>query len=201
VPIAEQTERREALNIVLSMPAGTDAAACCAQRVHLPPPSSGITCTRWRCTRWKVIPAPSGAASPRALVREEGRCGWAARLNPRKEDLQRWREGFALRLREHGIDAAASRRLERFQLRKGERQSVRHVHARGLTPYGSNSPATQAKQRMRQQLVVQQMQGRYVEVASVLAESAHDEDRALALGLTTLANFARERSRTPARQR
>jgi hypothetical protein len=37
------------------------------------------------------------------------------RLNPRKQDLQRWRERFAERLREHGIDAAASSRLERLQ--------------------------------------------------------------------------------------
>ncbi|TAL64336.1 MAG: hypothetical protein EPN79_14420 [Burkholderiaceae bacterium] len=56
------------------------------------------------------------------------------RLNPRKADLHRWREGFAQALREHGVEAAATTidsppigtkfRLER--LSRCERYPARH---------------------------------------------------------------------------
>src|ERR1019366_10044142 len=39
------------------------------------------------------------------------------RLNPRKADLHRWRETFAERLREWGIDAEATRQATRGQSR------------------------------------------------------------------------------------
>jgi hypothetical protein len=39
-------------------------------------------------------------------VRAEGSDG--KRLNPRKEDLHRWRETFAQRLRDWGIEAEAT---------------------------------------------------------------------------------------------
>jgi hypothetical protein len=51
------------------------------------------------------------------------------RLSPRKADLTRWRLGFADKLREHGIDAAASERRHRFQHRKGEHPIVRQIRA------------------------------------------------------------------------
>jgi hypothetical protein len=57
-------------------------------------------------------------------VRAEGRAG--KRLNPRKEDLHRWRETFAEKLGGWGIEAEASsqatRGVSRRSLRGGERQ-------------------------------------------------------------------------------
>jgi hypothetical protein len=57
-------------------------------------------------------------------VRAEGRDG--KRLNPRKEDLHRWRETFAEKLRDWGIEAEASsqatRGVTRRSLRGWERQ-------------------------------------------------------------------------------
>lgn len=50
-----------------------------------------------------------------------------ARLSPRKDDLFRWRQGFADKLREQGIDAAASERRHRFQYLKAERSEVRQI--------------------------------------------------------------------------
>jgi len=44
-------------------------------------------------------------------VRAEARDG--KRLNPRKADLHRWRETFAQRLREQGVDAEATRQFAR----------------------------------------------------------------------------------------
>lgn len=49
------------------------------------------------------------------------------RLSPRKNDLFRWRQGFADKLRENGIDAAASERRHRFNYRKAENATVRQI--------------------------------------------------------------------------
>mgnify|MGYP000739341239 CR=1 FL=1 len=51
------------------------------------------------------------------------------RLNPRKADLARWRQGFADKLRENGIDAAASERRNRFQYQRAENGVVRQIRA------------------------------------------------------------------------
>lgn len=51
------------------------------------------------------------------------------RLSPRKADLARWRQGFADKLRENGIEAAASDRRNRFQYRRPEHPAVRQIRA------------------------------------------------------------------------
>ncbi|MEP7100571.1 MAG: hypothetical protein ABI781_08680 [Burkholderiales bacterium] len=52
-------------------------------------------------------------------LRAEGRDG--KRLNPRKEDLRRWRETFAERLRGWGIEAEASSQVTRGTRHRNER--------------------------------------------------------------------------------
>jgi len=49
------------------------------------------------------------------------------RLNPRKADLQAWREGFADKLRDQGIDADATPRRARGVVRKPESNVIRHI--------------------------------------------------------------------------
>lgn len=49
------------------------------------------------------------------------------RLNPRKADLQRWREGFAERLREQGVDAEATPRVSRGVSRKAVPNVIQHI--------------------------------------------------------------------------
>ena len=56
------------------------------------------------------------------------------RLNPRKADLQYWREIFAEKLREQGIEANATPRKVRGVVKKAEKQVVRIIdreHTRG----------------------------------------------------------------------
>ncbi|HYH56547.1 MAG TPA: hypothetical protein VD772_08050, partial [Anseongella sp.] len=48
-------------------------------------------------------------------------------LNPRKADLQHWRDLFAEKLREEGVDAEATPRFTRGVTRKAERSAVRHM--------------------------------------------------------------------------
>jgi type IV secretory pathway VirD2 relaxase len=54
-------------------------------------------------------------------------------LNPRKADLQAWREGFAAELRARGVIAEATPRRARGVVRKGQRQAIRHMDARKAT--------------------------------------------------------------------
>jgi hypothetical protein len=67
-------------------------------------PSSVRTSTSWCCTTTRPTRMCISACEPSRKT---------ARLNPRKADLQRWRETFAERLRELGIDAEATRQATR----------------------------------------------------------------------------------------
>ncbi len=49
------------------------------------------------------------------------------RLNPRKADLQEWREEFAETLRNQGVDAVASPRRSRGVSKKAENSVIRHI--------------------------------------------------------------------------
>lgn len=54
------------------------------------------------------------------------------RLNPRKADLQRWRERFAHELRERGVEAEATRRASRMhQQRINKPWAVTRLEERG----------------------------------------------------------------------
>lgn len=102
---AEPDHRREAFNIMLSMPRGTDPltvewAARQFARVEL-------------ADHKFVMVLHDHQANPHVhiSVRAESRHG--KRLNPRKADLHRWREVFAARLRERGVEAEATRQATR----------------------------------------------------------------------------------------
>jgi type IV secretory pathway VirD2 relaxase len=49
------------------------------------------------------------------------------RLNPRKADLQQWREGFAEKLREQGVNAEATPRISLGVVKKAEPSVIRHL--------------------------------------------------------------------------
>ena len=49
------------------------------------------------------------------------------RLNPRKADLRKWREEFALAMRDQGVDAEATPRPSRGIVKKPESQVIRHI--------------------------------------------------------------------------
>jgi type IV secretory pathway VirD2 relaxase len=49
------------------------------------------------------------------------------RLNPKKADLQQWREGFAEKLRDQGVEAEATPRYSRGVVKKAEPSVIRHI--------------------------------------------------------------------------
>lgn len=50
-----------------------------------------------------------------------------ARLNPRKADLQNWREAFAQEMRDQGIEAEATPRAARGVVKKAEKNVIKHI--------------------------------------------------------------------------
>ncbi len=110
--IDETSHRREAFNIMLSMKSGIDPSI--VQRAAREFAQTELAGHRY------VMVLHDHQANPHVhiSVRAESREG--KRLNPRKADLQRWRETFAEKLRGWGIDAEATRQRTRGEVRNYE---------------------------------------------------------------------------------
>jgi hypothetical protein len=125
--IPERSERREAFNIMLSMPAGTKPEIVRNAAREF----AGAELANHRY----VMVLHTHQANPHVhlAVRAEGRDG--RRLNPRKQDLRRWREVFAEKLRGWGIEADASSQVARGSRHRNERLWQRKAYDAGR---GSN---------------------------------------------------------------
>jgi hypothetical protein len=166
--IDETSWRREAFNIMLSMPSGTDPKI--VQQAAREFARAELVDHRW------VMVLHDHQANPHVhiSVRAESRHG--RRLNPRKADLQRWRETFAEKLRGWGIEAEATRQATRGVSRnylpiwrvkaaaEGRLESERPLERSGDGFKKSKADALEAWDR----------------VIDGLAQSASAEDRALA---------------------
>lgn len=97
----------------LSMPTGTDA------RVLRPAPREFANAELANHRYVMVLHTPHTNPHVRISVRAQGRDG--KRLNPRKEGLHRWRETFAEKLRNWGIEAEASSQATRGVSRRSLR--------------------------------------------------------------------------------
>ncbi len=173
--IAERSERREAFNLMLSMPAGTpesalkDAARSFA-RMEL-----------WNHRYVMVLHTHQANPHVHLAVRAEGKDG--RRLNPRKADLLRWREVFAEKLRERGIEAEASPQITRG----GSRRTERLWHRKARDDGRDRGP------REGEQVPVKLTRSRrdaaqaWCEIAKALASSPDAEDRKLAQSIVQYA--------------
>jgi hypothetical protein len=128
--IEEVGSMREAFNIMLSMPRGTDPLAVLRAAREF---------AREEFADHKyVMVLHDHQANPHVhlSVRAESKHG--RRLNPRKNDLNRWRELFAERLRSWGVEAEASRQAVRGPSHHPERlwrlKAEQEGRSRGLGP-------------------------------------------------------------------
>lgn len=110
--IGEHSPRREAFNLMLSMPRGTDPQ-CVLQAAR---EFARIELSDHRYVM--VLHEHQENPHVHLSVRAESMNG--QRLNPRKADLHRWRETFAERLRGLGIEAEATRQATRLGSRRFE---------------------------------------------------------------------------------
>jgi len=111
--IPEKSNRREAFNVILSMPRGTEAIVVRAA-------AREMVRSEFKGHRFAMV-LHEHQENPHVHVvvraeRDDGR-----RLNPRKPDLHRWRERFAAALRGYGIEAAATRQAVRGVDRRPDR--------------------------------------------------------------------------------
>jgi hypothetical protein len=142
--IDDISDRREAFNIMLSMPRGTDPLI--VQR-------AAREFARAELADHKVVMVlHDHQANPHVhiSVRAESRHG--KRLNPRKADLHRWRETFAEKLRGWGVEAEATRQATRGRNRNPDplwrikaREEGRLRTGRATSKSGAQARATRAE--------------------------------------------------------
>lgn len=195
----EPGRRRDAsisLSIVLSMPAGTDAV-----RLHDAARAFAAGTFGERFAYVFALHDEGRHPHVHLTVRRLG--GDGERLNPRKADLQAWREGFARALRDRSVEAEATPRRTRGVTRKAERIPVRKMRERfaagegalpevlatayraALTPGGGEAPWLEAIRT--RELAIRRV---LVAEALRLSRSERPGDRALA---ALVERFVRER--------
>jgi hypothetical protein len=170
--VDDTSPRREALNVMLSMPRGTDPLA--VQRAAREFARAEFADHKY------VMVLHDHQANPHVhlSVRVESKSG--RRLNPRKADLHRWRECFAEKLREFGVDAEATRQatrlvarnydpIWRLKAREAEREVVRRPGLKAST--AALNSRTSAASSWRH-------------IALVLSASAGTDDRNLAAAIS-----------------
>lgn len=141
----EGEKRKEAFNIVLSMPPGTD-------RQSVKDAARAFAKANFYNHQY-VFAAHDDEKHPHIhlAVKAVGHDG--VRLNPRKGDLQFWREQFAEKLRDQGIEANATPRRARGIVQKAEKQAVRHIdrdHAAGKRKAPARVTASQRQQAQQE---------------------------------------------------
>lgn len=191
MPIAADSTMRDAFHLVLSMPTRTDPLSVQrAARDFATREFSGFQYAMVLHT-FETDPDPNPSPHPHVhlTVKAAGLDG--IRLNPRKADLQRWREGFAEALREHGIEATTTSRLHRANQ---ERWTVRHLHE--VSRKGET--LERLKRTTRRHGRVQEVMRNYEQVMRVLARSDRGEDRQLAADLV---HYLSERSKDVSKPR
>ncbi len=177
--IEDVSDRREAFNIMLSMPRGIDPLT--VQRAAREFAKAELADHKY------VMVLHDHQANPHVHLSVRAESMHGKRLNPRKADLQRWRETFAEKLREWGVDAEATRQASRGVTRNYEplwrlkaREDGRLLTTR---PDRKSSPRALAS---RSQAVEA-----WRHIAGALAMSPDPKDRYLA---EAIGRFAREQA-------
>ena len=175
--IEDTSDRREAFNIMLSMPRGTDP---------LTVQWAAREFTKIELADHKfVMVLHDHQTNPHVHISVRAESKHGKRLNPRKTDLHRWRETFAEKLGERGVDAEATRQATRGSIRNhpdlwrikaaedGRLLKPTSARRRGA---GVDATTAQAKQA-------------WLQIAAALATSGDGGDRQLA---GSIHRFARD---------
>ncbi len=141
--IEDVGHRREAFNIMLSMPRGTDPLI--VQKAARAFAQAELADHKY------VMVLHDHQANPHVHISVRAESKHGRRLNPRKADLQRWRETFAEQLRGYGVEAEATRQTTRGRSRDPDtlwrikaREDGRLRNGQQDTQNGSRSHASRA---------------------------------------------------------
>lgn len=136
----ENGTKREAFNIVLSMPGGTD-------RASVKNAARDFAAAAFEDHQY-VFAAHEDEKHPHVHLAVKAVDSNGIRLNPRKADLQLWREMFADKLNDHGIDANATPRAIRGVVKKAEKQVIRHIN-KDFKSGRRTAPAKTTKEKIK----------------------------------------------------
>ena len=196
----KRLQQRDTMNLILSMPAGTsrdgvlNAARAFASKTFKE--NHDYVFVDHRDEKHSHV---------HLTVRMRGHDG--KRLNPRKADLQHWRENFAEALRSQGIEAVATARRARGVVLKPVKQEIAHMRERAeqqraggekagqvrvdklavdeafkdLRSPGAEPKPWEARIKERQQ----QIRSNYLQAADVLQRSTDRDERELAEDIRT----------------
>jgi hypothetical protein len=115
-------------------------------------------------------------ANPHVHLSVKAESKHGERLNPRKADLHRWRETFAERLREWGIDAEATRQASRGEYRN--RDELWRIKARQQGRLEKERPTRKSGEAQR--LSRQHALDAWRQIFVALADSKSKDDQDLA---------------------
>ena len=169
--IDEVGHRREAFNVMLSMPKGTDPKT-------LHKAAREFAKMEFADHRYvMVLHTHQGNPHVHLSVKAESKHG--VRLNPRKADLHRWRETFAERLREWGVDAEATRQATRGVVRNypdlWRKKAAEQGRERQVRPERKSGEAAVASRRSAGQA--------WATIAKALGASPDLQDQRLSLDI------------------
>ncbi|MDO4641706.1 MAG: traS protein [Neisseria sp.] len=137
--IPEESKYKEALNIVLSMPAGTPPEA--VHKAARKFAAEQFDSHQYVFGLHHESDRPGEPPHPHVhlcvLMRDE----LGQRLNPRKADLFEWRVRFAEKLREEGVLCAATKRQHRGKAQKPENSVLRAMRQRGALSHVARQQA------------------------------------------------------------
>ena len=185
---AEPGHRREAYNIMLSMPRGTDPRT--VQRAAREFAQAELGDHKY------VMVLHDHQANPHVHISVRAESTHGRRLNPRKSDLHRWRGTFAAKLRERGIEAEATRQATRGSLRR-----YPHLWQVQAAEDGRlrKAPAT-TRQGAGSQARLEDAQMAWREIAAALIASGSLDDQRLGRTVESFATSLAERQQ-PTRNR
>ena len=118
----QRQNQRDTMHLVLSMPSHVDGES--VRRA-----TREFACETFGENHHYLFALHTDGSNPHCHVTVlcHGRDG--RKLNPRKADLQAWREAFADKIREQGYEAEATPRRARGVVRKAERAVIRHIES------------------------------------------------------------------------
>ncbi|MDV7561093.1 ABC transporter permease [Acinetobacter baumannii] len=183
-PISEdESNYKQAFNIVLSMPKGTNE-----QGVY--EAAKEFAEEHFKDHKYMMVqhtysndPSKDPSENPHVHIVVKAISDKGKRLNPRKADLQSWRESFAEKLRSRGIEANATKRVHRMQKNRGEKQPVKQMKKKGkpFTKYGKGKASPERVEKAKTQ--EKEALGHYKHISQSLAKSPDPEDRKLAVDI------------------
>lgn len=124
--VPEKSRKRQAINVVLSMPPGTNPVA-------VKNAAREFASEQFDGHQYAFV-QHLDEKHPHVHLCVMMKDQFGRRMDPRKGDLFEWRLRFAEKMREQGVACAATRRVHRGKTQRSEHSSLRHMRKRGQVP-------------------------------------------------------------------